>query len=554
MDIRSIAHLGRFREIITTLAKYGFHDIVERLEIPGLKYLKKVKPKHEDLHTWERVRKILEELGPTFIKLGQILSQRADIVPEGLMKELSKLQDDVHAEDFEDIKKVLEKNYAAPLDDIFSEIDPLPLAAASMAQVHRARLRENGREVALKVQRPGIEETIKNDLEILEKIAVQLDGRMEYFKVYNLPQLVRRIKKLIFSELNFTYELRNMQVAAAQMKNEQRLRVPDTFPELSTSQVLVMELCKGTQMKNVDIAGLTGREELAKSALHFTLRQVLGQGFFHADPHPGNILVDDEENLIILDWGMVGRLTPKVRHDLIDLIAAIVENDVDEVTELLLNFTSGTENINMDALQGEVLEIVSHFTRMPLKEINLGRLLMELTTALREHGRVLTSDLSIMIKSLITAEQTAKMLYPDLDVVGEAEPILRSIGKERFKPDNLLKGLYKNFRYLLRFQYQLPRQAMDIISKLDQGQLAIRFRHENLEGMQTTMETVVNRLVAGIIAAALFLGASMIFVADTGPMLWGHPLLGTLGYAVATVLCLNLVVTMLRSRRRRFRK
>ncbi|RQD74691.1 AarF/UbiB family protein, partial [Desulfonatronospira sp. MSAO_Bac3] len=137
MDIRSIAHLGRFREIVSTLAKYGFHDIVERLEIPGLRYLKKVKPKHEDLHTWERVRKILEELGPTFIKLGQILSQRADIVPEGLMKELSKLQDDVHAEDFEDIKKVLEKNYLAPLDEIFSEIDPLPLAAASMAQVHR---------------------------------------------------------------------------------------------------------------------------------------------------------------------------------------------------------------------------------------------------------------------------------------------------------------------------------------------------------------------------------------------------------------------------------
>ena len=550
MDIRSIAHLGRFREIVTTLARYGFHDIVERLEIPGLRYLKRVKPKHEDLHTWVRVRKILEELGPTFIKLGQILSQRADIVPEGLMKELSKLQDDVQAEDFADIKMVLEKNYVAPLEEIFSEIEPVPLAAASMAQVHRARLRQSGREVALKVQRPGIEETIRNDLEILEKIAVQLDGRMEYFKVYNLPQLVRRIKKLIFSELNFTFELRNMQVAAVQIKNEQRLRVPDTYPEISTAQVLAMELCKGTQMKNVDIARLTGREELAKSALHFTLRQVLGQGFFHADPHPGNILVDDEENLIILDWGMVGRLTPKVRHDLIDLIAAIVENDVDEVTELLLDFTSGKENLNLDALQGEVLEIISHFTRMPLKEINLGRLLMELTTALRDHGRVLTSDLSIMIKSLVTAEQTAKMLYPDLDVVGEAEPILRSIGKERFRPENLLKGLYKNFRYLLRFQYQLPRQVMDIISKLDHGQLAIRFRHENLEGMQSTMEVVVNRLVAGIIAAALFLGGSMIFVADTGPMLWGHPLLGILGYTVATVLCLKLLVTMLRSRKR----
>jgi len=549
MDIKSIAHLGRFREITTILVRYGFQDIVERLEIPGARYLKKVRPRHEDLHTWERVRKILEELGPTFIKCGQILSQRADLVPRGLMDELSKLQDDVPAENFDQIQKVLEEGFQVPLDQVFSEIESTPLAAASLAQVHRARLRDSGREVALKIQRPGIAETIKNDMDILEKIAVQLDGRMEYFKVYNLPELVKRLRKLILSELNFTYEMRNMQVAASQLSEEDRIRIPEAFPDFCSKKVLAMELCRGTKMKHLDLSRLEDPQDLARRGLNFTLRQVLEQGFFHADPHPGNILIDDDQNLVIMDWGMVGRLTPKMRFELIDLIAAVVDNDVDEVTEILLAFTSGKENVNRDALQNDVLEVISHFTRMPLKDINLGQLLLELTTSLRAHGRVLTTDLSIMIKSLITAEQTAKMLHPELDVVSEAEPILRRIGRERFRPENLLKGLYKNFRYLLRFQNELPRQVMAIISKLDQGQLAIRFQHENLEGMQATLEKVVNRLVTGIITAALFLGSSLIFVADTGPMLWGHPLLGTAGYIVALVLCLHLIASMFRARR-----
>jgi len=550
MDIRAIAHLGRFREILSTLIKYGFDDVVDRLDVPGRKYLEKIRVHTMHLTRWERMRMVLEELGPTYIKCGQILSQRADLLPRELLDELRKLQDDVPAEEFSEIRKVLKENFDQPLEEIFSDIEETPIAAASLAQVHKARLKGSNQEVALKIQRPDIAETIKSDMDILERIAIRLDGRMESFKVYNLPQLVQRIKKLMLQELNFVQEMRNMQVVRTHTLPEEKILIPEVYPDLCGELVITMELSRGSKMKDVRIGELKNRASLAKRGLNFSIRQVLEHGFFHADPHPGNILIDEDENMILLDWGMVGRLTNKVRYELIDLIGAVVDNDVEEVTEILISFTTGRENVNRGMLQNEVLEVVSHFTRLPLKEVNLGQLLMELTTLLRNHGRILTTDLSIMIKALVTAEGTARMLYPDLDVIKEAEPMVRRMGKNRFSPSNLMKGLQKNIRYLLRFQYELPRQTMDIISKLDRGELAIRFQHQNLEGLQATLERVVNRLVVGIVTGALFLGSGMIIMADTGPRLWGYPALGVLGYIIAVFLSLRLVMAMVRSRKR----
>lgn len=550
MDIKAIAHLGRFREIMTTLVKYGFDDIVDRLEIPGKKYLQKIHYHDTHLNTWERMRMVLEELGPTFIKCGQILSQRADLLPLELLEELRKLQDDVPSESFSEIKKVVEDSFKHPLDAIYSEFEENPIAAASLAQVHKARLKSNGMEVAVKVQRPEIADIIKNDMDILEKIAVRLDGRLESFKVYNLPQLVKRIRKLMLQELNFVREMRTMQVVRSIVKDETGIIVPEAFADYSNSLVITMELARGSKMKDVDFTALKNRATLAKRGLSLSLRQVLEHGFFHADPHPGNFLIDEEENLILLDWGMVGRLTDKVRFELIDLISAVVENDVEIITDILIGFTIGKEKINRDVLQNEVLEVVSLFTRMPLKEVNLGQLLVELTGILRSHGRVLTTDLSIMIKALITAEGTARSLYPDLDVIKEAEPIVKRLSKSRFSVGNFVKMVHRNIRHLFRFQHEFPRQALGIVSKLDKGELAIRFQHENLEGMQSTMERVINRLVVGIVTGALFLGSSMVILADTGPKLWGYPTLGVIGYIIGLFLSLRLVMAMVRSRKK----
>uniref|UniRef100_UPI0025BC6001 ABC1 kinase family protein n=1 Tax=Desulfonatronospira sp. TaxID=1962951 RepID=UPI0025BC6001 len=372
MDIRAIAHLGRFREILSTLIKYGFDDVVDRLDVPGRKYLEKIRVHTMHLTRWERMRMVLEELGPTYIKCGQILSQRADLLPRELLDELRKLQDDVPAEEFSEIRKVLKENFDQPLEEIFSEIEETPIAAASLAQVHKARLKGSNQEVALKIQRPDIAETIKSDMDILERIAIRLDGRMESFKVYNLPQLVQRIKKLMLQELNFVQEMRNMQVVRMHITPQEKILVPQVYPELCGELVITMELSRGSKMKDVRIGELKNRAGLAKRGLNFSIRQVLEHGFFHADPHPGNILIDEDENMILLDWGMVGRLTNKVRYELIDLIGAVVDNDVEEVTEILISFTTGRENVNRSMLQNEVLEVVSHFTRLPLKEVNLG--------------------------------------------------------------------------------------------------------------------------------------------------------------------------------------
>ena len=537
---------GRFSDILAVFIKYGFNDIVEHLEIPGHKYLDKVIDHDPHLTTWERVRKGMEELGPTFIKCGQILSQRADLVPKELIKELRKLQDDVPAERFKDIRKVLEQNFETPLNEVFSEIDVIPIAAASLAQVHRAKLAGDSREVAIKIQRPGIEKTIQNDLEILEKIAIQLDKRITYFEVYNLPELVQRIRTLIMHELDFVYEMHNMQVARSQFQPEEGIVIPEVYPELCGKRVLTMALFRGKKIKEIKVDELCDRKALARRGVKFSLQQVLEHGFFHADPHPGNILIDENENMLILDWGMVGWLTPRVRAQLIDLLSALVDNDVEEVTEFLISFTTGRENVDRPLLQTEIMAVTTHFIRMPLKEINLGQLLMDLTSILRSHGRVLGTDLSIMIKSLITAEETAKIIDPDLNVIKEIEPIVNRLIRKRFRPDNVIKSLYKSLRLMMRHQQELPRHTINVISKLDQGNLAIRFQHENLEGLQKTMEKTINRLVLGIITGALFIGSSMIILAGTGPLIGGYPALGVIGYFIALFICLRLALSTIR--------
>jgi ubiquinone biosynthesis protein len=549
MDLRTFAHLGRYREIVSVLWHYGFDEVVQRLELPGRRLLEKIHPRARELNTWERIRKAMEELGPAFIKAGQFLSMRHDLLPPALLRELRKLQDEVPPEPFAAIRQVVEANLGKPLSEIFLYFEEEPLAAASLAQVHRAMLHRDRQVVAVKIQRPNIPEIVRTDLEILEILARRLNERMESMRVYNLPNIVQQIRRLMLNEIDFSRELRNMRIMHSIIADEPGFFVPAVFPEYSTPRVLTMELAKGKKLKDIDLEKLENRHELARRGISIVIKLVLDKGFFHADPHPGNFLIDTDGTISLLDWGMVGRLPAEVRYDLIDLVHAFVEKDTEEVVGILLEFVSGGEHVDRRLLENEVLENMNLFHHLPLKEINLAQLLNDTTRILREQGLILSADLAIMIKALVTAEGTARQLYPDLDTLAEVEPFIRRLARERYKAANLRRNLLRDLKYLFKIQKKLPASILEITDKIERGDIAIRFRHEKLEGIQHTFDEIANRMILGLITASLFIASGLIIFSGIGPTFWGYPSLGVIGFLLAGLLATYLVIAIFRSQK-----
>ena len=550
MDIHTLANLGRFKEIVLILIKYGFDDLIDRLDIPGAKLLQKIPALHHgDMGTFERIRHAFEELGPTFVKFGQIMSLRPDLLPQGLIDELSGLQDDVAPVELSQIRASVEKSTGRPLEETFSVFDEEPLAAASVSQVHRAVLKKDGRAVCLKVQRPDIRSKVKTDLDILGIVAMRLHERIEDLKPYDLPNVVRIIKKTLLRELDFKREARNMKIARTYATEETGVYIPEVYEDLCTERLVVMEYVLGTRMKDFKTGEFADPEALARKGLRFAIKQVLEDGFFHADPHPGNILITAEERICLVDWGMTGRLSERDRSEFIDLMKAAVEKDEATMVRTLLRISRDEESVDQRALEREVLDILDSYYAVPLKDMNIGRLLMSVTELLRTHRLRLPPDLVIMTKALVTAEGTARFIYPDLNVVEEARDHISRLMMQRFRPSSLWRGLRSSVSQFLTLQQELPRRIEDIINRAEKGKLTIGFRHENLADLVNTLDDITNRLTFAIIIAAMIVGSSMIITTGVGPLLFGFPALGIIGYLISGVLGLWLVFNILRWRK-----
>ena len=549
MDVKAIARLKRFKDIVLTLFRYGLDDVVDRLDFPGKRILARIHPGVEEMTTWERIRRTLEDLGPTFVKFGQILSLRPDLIPRPLVLELRKLQDEVPPVPIELIKPVVERELERPLEDVFSHFDSRPMAAASLAQVHRAMLKEGRQVVAVKVQRPGIRDVVEKDLMILETIAGQLHRRMEATRLYDLPAIVSEIKKSLFQELDFSREARHMKIARLNLSDMAEIRIPKVYEAYSTEQVLTMELIQGTRLKEAELKDSQDRHRLATLIVRFTLIQILVHGFFHADPHPGNILLLDAGKVCFLDWGMVGRLPREARYALTELIQAVVEKDAEKVSWLLSQFVIMEGRPDSRALQRDILDIIDSFHGMPLAQINIGQLLMDVTSVLQHHRIRPPADMALMAKALMTAEGTARDLYPELDVVSEAEPLVKQVILERWQPHAVWDSLKRSFWRFMLLQKNMPTRLEHIVETIDKGDLSIRFRHENLEGLRKTLEGITNRLTFGIIIAALIIGSSMIITTGVKPFLFGFPALGVIGYLVSALLGLWLIFNIIRRRK-----
>ncbi len=553
MDIHTLSRLGRFKDIAVTLVSYGFGDLISRLDLPErILRLSPKKSQYIHLDAWTRLRLVITELGPTFIKFGQLLSLRSDLLPLELTAELSKLQDDVPPEKFEDIKNRIETELQVPLDEVFADFETTPIAAASLAQVHRALLKKDRTVVALKVQRPGIRKTISYDLDILAGLARQLHDRVETLAVYNLPQLIQELRKLMFQELDFEREARNMRLAGVNLKNEEFLSLPAVFNEYTTSSVLCMELVQGVPLKDYLKLELPfeERQALARVGIRAVLKQVLEDGFFHADPHPGNIIIQNQKVLTLLDWGMVGRITPKTRSELMSLLEAVVDRDSEIVLNILLLFSHHSGQINMDSLQRDIMDILDDYYSVPLSEINIGQLLNALTNLLFEHKIRMKSDLAIMVRAIVASEGSARLLYPELNVVAETEPYLKKIALEKLSPAYLKRKIRKEFTKFLQLNREVPLRFNQILGKMENDQLSIGFEHRNLDGLRNTLDRIANRITLGLLTAAMVIGSSMIITTGVSPFLFGYPALGLIGYLLSGCIGLWLIIDILRKRKR----
>jgi ubiquinone biosynthesis protein len=548
MDFRTLTKLSRFKDIVKTLLKYGLDEAVQRLNFPGTKLIKRIYTVDREMGIYERIRCVLEDLGPTFVKFGQIMSLRPDLLPSGLLFELSKLQDEVPPVEISEIRTVVEKGLGQSIETVFSSFDSESIAAASISQVHRAVLKKEGSIVVAKVQRPGIRKKIQADLDILDSVAHRLHENSDDLRPYDLPNLVSVVRRNLIREIDFGIEAQNLKIART-FASETDVHIPEVYNEYCSEQMLVMEYVQGKKIRDIDPVG-EDAQGLAKQGLNAVIKQILEDGFFNADPHPGNLLVTADMQLCILDWGMVGHLTERDRYELIDLLKSVVDKDSDALVHVLLRLSrfAGGE-IDNRALERELLYILNTYYAVALRDVNIGKLLLAIMTVLRNYHLQLPPDLVLMVKALVTAEGTARQVYPKLDVVTEAKNYITRLAEQRFNPDNLWRSFQTNVSNIWSAQRDIPRQLLNIFSKLESGDLGLRFHLNKLERLVNTLENSSNRLTTGIIVAALIMGSSMIITTGVGPFIFGFPVLGVIGYSISTMMGLWLVVTILRTKK-----
>ena len=548
MEIKSIRNLSRFKHIIWVLLKYGFDDIIHRLDLPGSFILRRINRIKTPMTVNERIRMVFQELGPTFIKFGQILSMRPDLVPGLLVLELKKLQDQVPPAPQPAVQALIEKALDQPLDSIFSNFDWTPIGSASLAQVHRARLAKEDKIVAVKVQRPDIRPLIRADLDILATIAARLN-ELRTYQIYDLPGLVEELRFSLTRELDFTREARNMMIFRKTLSFPDLMYIPEVFDAYSTPFVLTMELVEGTRLDRLDDS-LYNREQLARNGARIMLDQMLRQGFFHADPHQGNLLVMEDGRLCFLDWGMTGRINRDLRHRLIDLIQALIQKDSETILRLIPHLTSDfPSDLNYHRLERDLLDLIDSYYDFSLKEIQIGELVLSLMNLLKEHRLRIRSDFALMSRALLTLEGLGKELAPNFNLIEEARQLTAELVKERWSLKSLSEDLRTQGLNLLDLVQDFPAKLQALFRKMDRGDLTFTFKHTGLSSLNTTLERISNRVTFGIIIAALIVGSSMIITTGVKPLLFGFPALGVVGYLVSGILGLWLIVNILRKRK-----
>ncbi len=562
--LASVRDLGRLHDIASVLIRYGFGDLVQRFGLAGAladagRALHWGETQPLQLTPPQRLRRVLEELGPTFVKLGQVLATRVDLFEPEWIAEFGKLQDSAPPVPYEALLPQLVEDLGGPPEQVFASFEREPLAAASIAQVHRARL-EDGTEVVVKVRRPGIRPVVEADLRWLLRLAQLAEAESPELRTFSPQQVVRQFGQSLRNELDFSVECRNAARIAAQFEGYDDgdasqphpageplplIVVPRVHWEWSGERVCVQDYIAGIagrKLAEVDAAGLD-RKVLARRGARAVLKMIVQDGFFHADPHPGNVFYLPGNRIAFIDFGMVGRLSERRREQLMDLLLGLVQQEPARVADVLADW-SGDGTLDHEMLVAEIEAFVEQYRSLPLRELRLGALLSDLVTILRHHHVSLPADLSLLVKAFVTLEGMGRELDPDFDMAGEALPLLRRLLHERYAPAALLRRGIGSARELVALLSGLPRDLSRLLRAARKGRLDIHIDLRNLRRVGNQLDRALSRLVVGIVIAALIIGSSIVLTVP-GPQ-W----LGTLGFLTALLGSLWLILSIWGASRR----
>ncbi|RTZ98255.1 MAG: AarF/ABC1/UbiB kinase family protein [Deltaproteobacteria bacterium] len=553
---RTYRHLNRYRQILSVLFRYGFGDLIDTLRIDqyievGLQMVsRKKRDRLERLTRAERIRLAFEELGPTYIKLGQVLSTRPDLIPLEFVTELARLQDDVPPFDFAEARKIIEAELGAAPDMLFDTMEKKPVASASLGQVHLARIKDGDR-VAVKVQRPGIRKAIEIDLEIMLHLATLMERHVEEISLHRPVKIVKEFADTLEKEIDYTIEAGSMERMARLFLNDPTVYIPAVYRELTTTRVLTMEFVNGIKISDTERLDREGfdKKRITVRGANLYLTQFFEHGFFHGDPHPGNIFVLPDHVICLLDFGMMGTIDRQTRELFVDLIDSVIHHQETRSVRVLLKLADWDEEPNLRMLEKDLAEFNGRHLYKPLKDIELGPLLHHLLELAARHRLRFPPNLFLMMKALATVEGVACALDPEFNLIAQATPFIEQIKLERMHPQRIADELSHLATDWYEFLSQFPQDLMEIIRQVRHRKLSFRHDFTGLDTMLDTYSQISNRISFSIVIAALIIGSALIVISEIPPLIFGISLIGIIGFFAAALMGIWLLFAIIRKGR-----
>ncbi|HVJ50043.1 AarF/ABC1/UbiB kinase family protein [Desulfitobacterium sp.] len=555
---RRIRHLNRYREVAAVLARHGFGFIIEQMGLTNLLSLPKrlIFRSQEEIdpqNIGERLRHALEELGPTYVKLGQIASTRPDVLPDFLIQELEKLQDQVAPFPYSEARQIIESELGKSPNEVFARFEEIPIAAASIGQVYRAVLK-SGEEVAVKVQRPQISQVIETDLEILLDLAAIAERRIDWAKHYRLKEMVEEFARSLRSELDYSIEGRNAEKIGLQFKNTPEVHIPKIYWDYSSQKILTLEFVHGVKLsQNEELHALGySPKKIAENLVKAMFEQILIAGFFHGDPHPGNVFVLPGQVVSLIDFGMVGRLTSEMRDNFSSLVIAMMRKKTNEMLDAVLEMGIVPTDINMKLLYRDVDKLREKYLDVPMSEIRLGEAVNELFKVAFSHRIQTSADFVMLGKALLSLEGIVEQLDPDISIIDMAEPYGKQLLRERYKPKKLAEKAWHNLKEYGNLAKDLPEQTKDLLQSIKSGKIRFEIVTPEMDNSLRKVDRLSNQLSFSLILLSFSIVMTGLIIASalgSQPMLLGHIPAIDVGFTFAFIMFVLLMVSIFRSGR-----